>query len=102
MTSKFHNARTNGYASRREANRAAELHALQAGKVITDLKEQVRFNLLPAMKPDFPRPMQYIADFTYLEKGVLRIEDAKGMKTPVYKLKRRLMKQLLGLDIDEV
>lgn len=33
---------------------------------------------------------RYVGDFVYTENGQKVCEDAKGMKTPVYKLKRKL------------
>jgi hypothetical protein len=100
--SKYRAIRTNGYASKREAEYAANLWALaRAGKIV-NLSEQVSFELLPATK-DFPRPLRYVADFLYFDKESIRhVVDVKGMRTPVYKLKKRLMKQLLGVEIEEV
>ncbi|MFR5079104.1 MAG: DUF1064 domain-containing protein [[Clostridium] innocuum] len=47
-------------------------------------------------------PIRYIADFTYNDRnGQLIVEDAKGVKTPVYRLKRRLMAELKGIEIKE-
>ncbi|WP_362919868.1 DUF1064 domain-containing protein [Comamonas thiooxydans] len=39
------------------------------------------------------------ADFVYVEKGVEVIEDVKGVLTTEFKLKRHLMKALLGLEV---
>ena len=38
------------------------------------------------------RKIEYVADFRYLdyERGGLVVEDVKGMKTDVYRLKRKL------------
>ncbi|MCR0169837.1 DUF1064 domain-containing protein [[Clostridium] innocuum] len=47
-------------------------------------------------------PIRYIADFTYNDgNGQLIVEDAKGVKTPVYRSKRRLMAELNGIEIKE-
>lgn len=43
----------------------------------------------------------YIGDFFYTENGQRVVEDTKGVKTPVYKLKRRLMLALYGIHIRE-
>ena len=40
-----------------------------------------------------------MADFDYMEKGAEVIEDVKGVLTPEFKLKRHLMKALLGLEV---
>ncbi len=45
---------------------------------------------------------RYIADF-YVEyaNGITKVIDAKGMLTPVYKLKKKLMHAILGIEIQE-
>ena len=44
---------------------------------------------------------KYIADFEYYENGKSVVEDVKGVKTPVYRLKKKLVKALYGIDILE-
>lgn len=46
-TSKYHAVKTNGYDSAREAERARQLHLLQKAGAISDLREQVPFELIP-------------------------------------------------------
>lgn len=104
--SKYGNKRTDGYASKREAKRAAELKAMQAVGAISELREQVPFLLIPkAIGPDgrvIERATHYVADFVYRDaNGVERIEDVKGMRTDIYKLKRKLMLFVHGLRIME-
>ncbi len=104
IVSKYRAVRTDGYASRKEAARAAELKILRDAGLITGYEEQRRFQLLPAAKElGFPRPLEYVSDFDYFDSdGNSVIEDVKGFQTPVYKLKKRLMAQLLGLHVTEV
>ena len=97
---KFHNIKTNGYDSRKEAKRATELAMLERAGHITDLKEQVRFEIIP--KSGKERAAHYVADFTYREDGDLVVEDVKGIRTAVYILKRKLMLQVHGITIREV
>ena len=80
------------FDSKREAERYAELKLLERGGIIKDLKTQVRFELIPKNKNG--RAVYYVCDFTYTENGVLVVEDVKSQptKTPVYRLKKRLMK----------
>lgn len=100
--SKYRAVRTNGYASKREAKRAWELKLLRDQGAISNLNEQVTYTLLPACE-GYTRPLRYIADFTYLDtEGVPHCEDSKGFRTDVYKLKKRLMWQLLGIKVEEV
>ena len=45
----------------------------------------------------------YEADWTvYFKEGHKEVYDAKGFKTPVYKIKKKLMKALFNIDIQEV
>jgi hypothetical protein len=88
--SKYGAVRTNGYASKREAARAMELKLLEHAGVISDLKEQVAFELIP--KQDGERAVSYKADFTYVNQvGEFVCEDVKGCKTPEYIIKRKLL-----------
>jgi hypothetical protein len=83
------------YASRREAYRAAELKALQKAGEIVGFAEQVPILL--------PGDTTYRADFVVLNRdGTFTVEDAKGVKTPVYRLKKRLVWDRYGIDIREV
>ena len=38
----------------------------------------------------------------YIKGGKLHVVDAKGVKTDVYKLKKKLMRSLKGIEIEEV
>jgi hypothetical protein len=89
------------YASKHEASEAAKLAALERGGKIKELKEQVRIVLVPG--DGKLRAITYIADFTYVDlDGKLHVLDAKGFKTQVYRLKKRLCALLLGITIEEV
>lgn len=88
------------FDSQHEANRYCELKVLERGKAISNLKRQVKFELIP--KQENERACNYIADFSYIENGQLVVEDAKGYKTEVYKLKRKLMQHVHGIKIREV
>ena len=70
----------------------------RAGK-ISDLKRQVSFELIP--KQEGERACTYVADFTYIEDGKLVVEDCKGFKTDVYKIKKKLMLWVHGIKIKE-
>lgn len=99
--SKYGNKRTNGYASKREAKRAAELKLMEKAGEISDLFEQVMFLLIPSQTGE--RPCKYIADFVYADKSGARVvEDAKGFRDPVYRIKRKLMLKVHGIRIVEI
>jgi hypothetical protein len=44
----------------------------------------------------------YYADFRYMENGAQVIDDIKGVRTPVYKLKKKLVEALHGIKIREI
>lgn len=82
------------FDSRREAKRYEELKQREAAGKIAQLELQPRFELQPAFRyrGEAVRKIEYVADFRYLdyERGGLVVEDVKGMKTDVYRLKRKL------------
>lgn len=79
------------FDSKREARRYQELLLLQKAGKISDLKRQVKFELIP--KQDGERACTYIADFVYhnADLGNMVVEDCKGYKTEVYRIKKKLM-----------
>lgn len=99
---KYHNQKTiyNGivYDSKKEAKRAWELDLLVRAGKIRDLKRQDKFILLEEYynnKGEKIRPITYIADFTYydVENDDWVAEDTKGVRTEVYKIKKKLFEQ---------
>jgi len=100
--SKYQNVKSNGYASKAEERRAGELKLLQRAGKITDLQEQVRYEVLP--RQDGERAVHYIADFAYtdVDTELEIVEDVKGVRTDAYILKRKLMLYTLGIKIKEV
>lgn len=109
------------FDSRKEARRYAELKAMQQAGIIQDLRLQVKFVLIPSQrevsteiyksgknkgKPKLGKIIEkecsYKADFVYLENGVLVVEDAKGMRTKEYVIKRKLLLYMHGIRIREV
>lgn len=102
--SKYHAKKTEVqgviFDSKKEATRYQELLLLERAGQIVELELQPRFDLVVNnQKIGF-----YKGDFRYkdVETGNSIIEDVKGMKTPVYNLKRKLVKALYGIDIVEV
>ena len=80
------------FDSKGEAQRYSELLLLQKAKEISDLKCQVKFEIIP--KNGKEQAAYYIADFYYIENGKEIVEDYKSKvtKTPAYILKRKLFK----------
>lgn len=100
---KYHNSKTviDGirFDSKKEAKRYLELKILEKAGVIKDLKRQVPYILID--KSRYGRAIKYVADFVYYEGDKLVVEDVKGVRTPVYKLKKRLMAERFGIEVKE-
>ncbi len=98
--SKFNAQRTEvdgiTFDSKGEAGRWQELQMMQRAGVIQGLVRQVVMEIHIDGKT-----CEYRADFAYWENSRLVIEDFKGVKTPVYRLKKKLVYQALGLEITE-
>lgn len=85
------------FDSKKEAARYRALVLLQKAGHISDLSLQPKFDLIVnGTKIGF-----YKADFKYMLNGDQVIEDVKGMKTPVYNLKKKMIKAIYGFDIYE-
>lgn len=93
------------YDSKKEAKRHAELLLLERGGAISELKTQVKYELLPSQRIDgkvVERTVAYVADFVYKQDGKTVVEDTKGVKTKDYVIKRKLMLWVHGIRIREV
>lgn len=88
------------FASKKEAARWGELRLLESAGQIRDLRRQVRYSLQVSSVDT----TTYIADFVYLDVATdaTVVEDAKGFKTPEYKLKAKMMLAQYGIAIKEV
>ena len=103
---KYHNQKTiiDGieFDSKKEANRYLELKLLQKANKISNLRIQVPFVLIE--KSNYGRAIKYIADFVYYDNDAKNdvIEDTKGYRTDVYKLKKRLLAERYNIEIHEL
>lgn len=110
------------FDSTKEGKRYLALkQALYDGK-IQDLKLQVKYELIPAIKEEYVEhlktkdrvktrtlqlPITYTCDFQYMKDGELVVEDVKASSKmaaldKVYLLKRKMMFALKGIKIKEV
>lgn len=93
------------FDSRKEADRYLVLKGMEEDGLIEGLRRQVRYELVPAFDVDGKhyRPVYYVADFVYMdnETGKEVVEDVKGMRTDVYKLKSKLFARRYGMSIRE-
>lgn len=87
------------FDSKKESKRYLELKAMEKVGAIQKLQLQVPFVLIEKSK--YGRSIKYVADFVYIKNGSKIVEDVKGVKTPVYKLKKRLMAEKYGIVILE-
>lgn len=107
--SKYHAKKTTvdgiTFDSKREADRYLVLKSMEEDGAIEDIRRQVRYELVPAFDVDgrHYRPVYYVADFVYLDKetGKEVVEDVKGMRTDVYRLKSKLFARRYGMSIRE-
>lgn len=95
------------YDSRKEAQRAQELRLMLKAGIISNLREQVPYELIPAQKNEYGKVVEraviYKADFVYDdENGKTVVEDVKGVRTKEYIIKRKLMLYEYGIRIREV
>ena len=88
------------FASKKEGKRYAELKLLAKSGEISELQRQVPFRY----ELDGELMFTYVADFTYLDKleGLTIIEDVKGVKTPLYRLKKKLIEAEYNIEIMEI
>ena len=93
------------FASKAEARRYSELQILLKSGEITDLKLQPKYPLvfIPSKGRDSVNVGSYIADFWYRKRNKDAVtEDVKGMLTPVYRLKKKMVEAIYGITIVEV
>ena len=88
------------FASAAEARRYSELKLLERAGSISKVECQPVYKIVV----NDLLICRYIGDFLYHEKetGKHVLEDVKGVKTPVYRLKKKLMMAVYGIDIQEV
>ena len=84
------------FDSNLEATRYRELKLLQRAKEISNLRLQVPFVLQEGFKKNGKtyQAIKYIADFVYEEKGRTIVEDTKGIKTDVFKIKQKIFEKV--------
>lgn len=86
------------FDSKKEAKRYVELMDMQKMGMISDLQ----------LQPSYPivvngiEVCEYRADFFFRRGETEYVEDTKGFRTPVYKLKKKLVEAMHGIKIFEV
>ena len=109
------------FDSMKEYNRYVELQQMESDGLIFDLQRQVKFVLIPKQTETIEQYSKktgkrikdkirvveqecaYFADFVYKTKdNQLVVEDAKGLRTTEYIIKRKLMLYLRNIKIVEI
>ena len=93
------------FDSIREAKRYDELALMLKAGQIKGLRIQQSFTMQEGYVTadgETVRPIVYKADFVYWKDGERIVEDAKGVRTEEYKLKRKLMLERFGISVEEV
>jgi hypothetical protein len=123
---KYYNVKTktsdgNVFDSTKEARRWEQLLLLAKAGEITELQRQVAYELIPNQYESYERyskrgerlkdgqrllerKVEYVADFVYTiaETGENVVEDAKGVRTKEYIIKRKLMLAVHSIRVKEV
>jgi hypothetical protein len=87
------------FASKLEANRYLQLKMMKAGGIITDFIIQQTYYL----EVNGLHICRYIADFVITwADGRVTVEDTKGVETPEFKIKKKLMLAIHGISIELV
>jgi hypothetical protein len=93
------------FDSRKESVRYSQLKLYEKGGLISDLRLQVPYELIPKLMINgkTERAIKYVADFVYFDtvNKVEIVEDVKSIATmtDVFKLKYRLMKSVYNIEI---
>ena len=84
------------FDSKKEANYYGKLKLLQKSGEVISFERQVRYNIVI----DGQKICAYVADFVVVwSKSGIKVIDVKGISTPIFKLKQKLMKAVLGIDV---
>ena len=92
------------FDSQKEGTRCEELLMLSKSGIIKNLQMQVKYELIPAHRRSdgvLERAVNYKADFVYEMDGKKVVEDVKGFRTKEYIIKRKLMLDRYGIEIQE-
>lgn len=105
---KYIDSEGNKWDSKKEYKRYLELKEKEDKKEISNLQRQVTYQVMPRLTDENGKfkyhPIKYIADFVYTDNttGKEVVEDAKGLRTEVYKIKKKLMYYVYKIEISEV
>lgn len=91
------------FDSQREADYFAQLKLRRFAGEITDLRLQEPYALIVQRPDGQPQIVgEWIADFDYRDATGRHVVDAKGVKTDVYSLKKKIIETCHAIRIEEV
>lgn len=100
------------YHAKRETVDGISFHSQREAREYRALKQFEKLGLIESLEcqPKFPiviagvKVCTVIADFRYLDKqtGETRTIDVKGFRTPIFNLKKKLVKAVCGVEIEVV
>ena len=102
--------RRNKYGNKKTVIDGVTFDSIREAKHYQDLKARLRKGEITdlVLQPKFPLVVNgvkcgsYFADFEYNERGERVVIDVKGVRTPVYNLKKKLVQALHGVEVTEV
>jgi hypothetical protein len=86
------------FASKKEYADWCGLKLREKAGLISHLQRQVKFPL----SVNAQLVTTFIADAVFFENGKRVVVDSKGVQTPVYRLKKKLMRALLNIEVQEI
>lgn len=92
------------FDSKAEAIRYEQLRRDEILGHIQKLELQKRYILCKGRWKSTGKPysITYKADFAYLRDGEIVVEDVKGFRTVEYKMKKKMLMSLYGIEITEI
>lgn len=95
------------FDSKKEYSRYCVLKLMEKSGRISGLQRQVKYLLIPSQKGEIrnEKPCNYKADFVYIMDGKTVVEDVKSeatRKNKDYIIKRKLMRYIHGIEVNEV
>ena len=92
------------FDSKKESLRYQQLKLLERAGVISNLELQKKYILQDKFELNGKkyREISYVADFVYIQDGKTIVEDTKGFRTEVYKLKKKMFMYKYKMEIKEI
>lgn len=101
--SKYNNVKVHIDGHKFDSKKEANYYLILRGELNAGRVKRLEFQPKFRLEVNGILICHYIADFkVFYANGKVEIIDVKGFRTPTYKLKNRMMKAILGIDIKEI